>query len=53
MLFVLLQAVADGLVSHLMFESCSAKEISSEHVHKVSILLLAIINKTCKVFEFS
>ena len=50
MFLVLLQIVAEGLLSHLIFESCNAKEISSEHTYKVSILLLAIINTACKVF---
>jgi hypothetical protein len=44
MFFVLLQIVTEGLLSHLIFDSCYAKEVSSEHNYKVSIILLAIIN---------
>jgi hypothetical protein len=33
--FDLLQVVTEGLLSHLIFESCNAKEVSSDHTYKV------------------
>jgi hypothetical protein len=51
MYFDLLQGVTEGLVSHLIFESCNAKEVTKEYTDKVRILLLAIINTVCKNYD--